>query len=117
LTVGDTVVDLRASMAPGVPFAAPFTAIGELGMVSVDNLVLPHLGHSVTVVIDGVSRTNTVGGVETYDYQLDAVVRSVTTGETAATEGLDYVPNMAVIDAIYLAAGVRPRALAISPSE
>jgi hypothetical protein len=97
-------------MAPGVPFAAPFTAIGELGTVTVQNLVLPHRGHSVTEVIDGVSRTHTVGGVETYDYQLDAVVHAVTTGETAATEGRDYVPNMAVIDAIYLAAGVRPRA-------
>jgi predicted dehydrogenase len=101
LTFGETIADLRASMAPGVPFAAPFHARGELGSGSVDNLVLPHRGHSVTVVLDGVSSTHTVGGVETYDYQLDAVVGAVTTGQAAATEGAAYIANMAVIDAIY----------------
>ena len=103
---GGVVADLAASMAPGVPFAAPFTAKGALGSVSVDNLVLPHRGHSVTLVIDGVSSTQTLGGVETYDYQLDAVVRAVTTDEAAATEGPDYIANMTVIDAIYGAAKV-----------
>jgi len=31
----------------GVPCAAPFTAIEELGTVSVDNLVLPHRAHAI----------------------------------------------------------------------
>jgi predicted dehydrogenase len=105
LRFGEVQVSLRASMAAGVPFAAPFTVTGEKGSVTVDNLVLPHRGHSVTTVLDGVSRTFTVGGSETYDYQLDALVRAVTGGEPAATEGQDFVPNMELMDAIYAAAG------------
>ena len=106
LRSGDTAVTLGASMAAGVPFAAPFRAVGERGSVEVDNLVLPHRGHSVRVVVDGVASTHTVGGGETYDYQLDALVAAVTSGATAATEGHDYLANMRLIDAIYGAAGV-----------
>ena len=96
-------------MATGVPFAAPFHAQGTRGSVQVDNLVLPHRGHSVTTVLDGVSRTYTIGGAETYDYQLDAVVHALTTNTPADTEGRDYVATMAVIDAIYLASGIPSR--------
>ena len=102
-------ISLHASMATGVPFAAPFHAQGTRGSVQVDNLVLPHRGHSVTAVLDGVSRTYTIGGAETYDYQLDAVVHALTTNTPADTEGRDYVATMAVIDAIYLASGIPSR--------
>jgi predicted dehydrogenase len=106
LACGDVEIELSASMASGVPFAAPFRVVGERGSVEVDNLVLPHRGHSVTVVVDGISRTSTVAGVETYDYQLDALVRAVARDERVATEAADYVANMTLIDAIYAAAGV-----------
>ncbi|GAB2586358.1 Gfo/Idh/MocA family protein [Microlunatus antarcticus] len=106
LSVGDVTVALSASMAAGVPFAAPFRVEGERGSVEVDNLVLPHRGHRVTTVIDGISRTRTIGGRETYDYQLDAVADAVANNRTQATEGADFVANMTVIDAIYTAAGV-----------
>jgi predicted dehydrogenase len=102
---------LHASMAPGVPFSAPVVVTGERGTLRVDNLVLPHLGHSVASVIDGVTRTWTVGGRETYDHELDAVATALDTGAPAATEGPDFVATMELIDAIYAAAGVaRPRA-------
>ena len=106
LHVGDVHVSLRASMAAGEPFAAPFRVEGERGSIEVDNLVLPHRGHSVTAVVDGVSRRRTIAGLETYDHQLDALVDAVTTGRTQPTEGPDFVANMALIDAIYAAAGV-----------
>ncbi|SDG80762.1 Gfo/Idh/MocA family protein [Microbacterium pygmaeum] len=97
---------LHASMEPGVPFAAPVVVTGDRGTLRVDNLVLPHRGHSVTTVIDGVTRTWTVAGAETYDHELDAVVTSLRTGTAADTEGEDFVATMDVIDAIYAAAGV-----------
>lgn len=97
---------LCASMEPGSPFAATVEIVGDRGTVRVDNLVLPHRGHSVTSVIDGVTRTWTVGGRETYDHELDAVVDALTQGTPADTEGADFVPTMALIDAIYAAAGV-----------
>ena len=97
---------LHASMAPGVPFAAPVRITGERGTLTVQNLVLPHLGHSLTTVIDGVGRTWTVTGRETYDHELDAVAGALRTGEPADTEGPDFVATMELIDAIYAAAGV-----------
>ena len=114
LRVGEVTVALHASMASGVPFAAPFRVEGERGSIEVDNLVLPHRGHTVTTVMDGVSRTRTIAGVETYDYQLDAVADALTTGRTQATEGVDFVANMAAMDAIYAAAGVPRPASALT---
>jgi predicted dehydrogenase len=74
--------------------------------VSVDNAVLPHRGHSVTSVIDGITRTWTVAGRETYDHELDAVAAALASGRSADTEGVDFVATMELIDAIYRAAGV-----------
>lgn len=101
---------LHASMAPGVPFSAPILVTGERGTLHVDNLVLPHLGHSVTTAIDGVTRTSTVAGQETYDHELDAVAAALKTGAPADTEGADFVATMELIDAIYAAAKV-PRSV------
>jgi predicted dehydrogenase len=102
---------LRADMAMGVRFTAPFQANGTRGFLRVDNLVLPHLGHSLVVEVDGVSRRSTVGGGETYDHELEAVVCALKTREPAETGPADFVATMRVIDAIYAAAGVpRPEA-------
>lgn len=106
LTAGETSISLRASMAPGVPFSATFDATGARGTLHVDNVVLPHRGHSVTVVQDKTSRTYTIGGNETYDYQLDALVHALTSGEPADTEGQDFVATMNVIDEIYAEVGM-----------
>jgi len=97
---------LHASMAPGVSFSAPVVVTGERGTLHVDNLVLPHRGHSVTTVLDGVTRTWTVAGQETYDHELDAVAAALKTGMPADTEGADFVATMELIDAIYAEAGV-----------
>lgn len=104
---------LRASMEPGSPFAATVVVTGDRGTLSVDNLVLPHRGHSVTSVIDGVTRTWTVGARETYDHELDAVVEAISSGEAADTEGADFVATMELMDAIYTAAGVARPAVAV----
>jgi predicted dehydrogenase len=96
-----------ASMAEDGAFAASLVVQGTRGTLEVDNPVLPHNGHSVRLTRDGVSHTFTVGGRETYDHQLDALVRAVGGGEPMETEGDDVVRNMASIDAIYEAAGWR----------
>jgi predicted dehydrogenase len=95
-----------ASMRPEKRTAS-LVVHGERGSLEVDNPVLPHRGHSMRTTIDGVASTWTVGGRETYDYQLDALVRAVVDGEAVATEGADIVANMTVIDAVYAAAGWR----------
>lgn len=99
-------VQFHTSMAPGAPLAAPFKAVGTRGFLRVDNLVLPHLGHSLIVEQDGIIHRTTVGGRETYDHELDAVVHAVRTREPAETGPDDFVATMRVIDALYAAAGV-----------
>ncbi|WP_307807086.1 Gfo/Idh/MocA family oxidoreductase [Naasia sp. SYSU D00057] len=88
------------------PFRQELLLEGTQGTVAVDGLVFPARGHSVREEVDGVARYSTVAGRETYDHQLDALVRALASGERLPTEGADSVANMAAIDAIYAAAGV-----------
>lgn len=89
----------------------PFTAVlelhGEAGTVTVTNPLAPHLGHSLRVARSGEVETyETVSGKSSYDYQLAAFVRSLSTAETLPTGGADSVANMRVIDALYTASGM-----------
>jgi len=81
---------------------------GTEGHLHVNNMVFPSRGHSITLTTEGLDRTWTVGGRETYDHQLEAVVAALQTGRQLPTEGSDCLSNMAVIDEIYRAAGLRP---------
>ncbi|MEF2977349.1 Gfo/Idh/MocA family protein [Subtercola sp. YIM 133946] len=96
---------VTSSMVDGVTLNATLDVTGRRGTVHVDNLVFPSSGHSITVAVDGVDYVTTVAGRTTYDHQLDAVVAGLASGETLPTEGADTVSNMALIDAIYTAAG------------
>ncbi|MFD1715462.1 Gfo/Idh/MocA family protein [Amnibacterium flavum] len=87
------------------PLEATLSLTGSTGTATIDSLVFPSSGHSVTQTVDGVDRQFTVAGLTTYDHQLDAVLRALETGEKLPTEGADIVANMALIDAIYEAAG------------
>jgi predicted dehydrogenase len=95
-----------ASMAADEVFDASIAARGTRGTLEIDNLVLPHNGHSARLTIGGLLRTFTVGGDETYDYQLQAVVAALAGGPALPTEADDFVANMTTIDAIYSAAGL-----------
>ncbi|GAB5079038.1 Gfo/Idh/MocA family protein [Arthrobacter sp. AD-310] len=81
--------------------------LGTEGKLVVNNLVFPSRGHSVTLSNDGLDRTWTVRGLETYDHQLDAIVQGLQSSRELLTEGRDSLSNMKVIDAIYAAAGFR----------
>jgi predicted dehydrogenase len=97
---------VSASMAENETFSATLVVKGTRGTLEVDNPVLPHNGHSVRITTDGVQRTLTIGGGETYDYQLDAVINALAGGGPLPTESADFVANMATIDAFYRAAGL-----------
>jgi predicted dehydrogenase len=100
---GATAV-VRASMSSQFENWIRFEA--DAGRVEVDGVVFPSRGHSIRSWINGVHRVQTVAGDETYDHQLAAVVAAISDGTPLPTEGADPVANMAVIDAIYAAAGV-----------
>ncbi|TLM86591.1 Gfo/Idh/MocA family oxidoreductase [Pseudarthrobacter sp. NamE2] len=81
--------------------------LGTEGKLVVNNLVFPSRGHSITQSSNGLDRTWTVRGFETYDHQLEAIVQGLQSGRKLLTEGRDSLSNMKVIDGIYAAAGFR----------
>jgi predicted dehydrogenase len=107
LTVGADAapVSLHCSMVEGVALRSAIVVQGELGSLQVENLVFPSAGHSVRLTLGDLPHVSTVAGRQTYDHQLEAVLAALDSGTPLPTEGGDPVGNMAVIDAIYAAAG------------
>ena len=106
LAFPDGVVALvQASMAEGVPLRSALVLEAEHGRLEVENIVFPSAGHSIRLDVGGIPRVSTVAGATTYDHQLEAVLTSLRSGAPLPTEGADPVANMAVIDAVYAAAG------------
>lgn len=82
--------------------------VGTEGILVVKNMVFPSRGHSITLSRNGLDRVWTVRGLETYDHQLEAIVRGLQSGQELLTEGSDSLSNMKIIDGIYAAAGFGP---------
>jgi predicted dehydrogenase len=82
---------------------------GERGELSVLNPLAPHFWHRLTVRGPDGTRSERVAGEASYTHQLRAFVDHVRNGTPVPTGADDAVANMRVIDAIYRAAGLRPR--------
>jgi predicted dehydrogenase len=102
---GEVTAVVSASMVEGVNLKSDLVLIGDAGTLTVDNIVFPSAGHSIRVELGGVPYVTTVAGRTTYDHQLAAVLDGLAGGTALPTEGQDSIDNMAVIDAIYEAAG------------
>jgi predicted dehydrogenase len=87
-------------------FVSTLTIVGTKATLEVENLIFPSEGHSIRETANGVTRPLTVRGSETYDHQLEAIIRGLATGEQLLTEGDDSIANMVVMDAIYAKAGI-----------
>jgi predicted dehydrogenase len=83
--------------------------IGDRGELHVINPTNPQVWHRMRVKVDGRSRTERFPRRPTYEYQLDAFCAAVLRGAPTLTPPADSVANMRVLDAIYLAAGMKPR--------
>ena len=83
---------------------------GSAGELRVLNPVLPQLYHRLTVRTADVRRVERLGSRSTYSYQLEAF-RDAVAGRPEAnlTPPSDSIATMGVIDAVYEAAGMRPR--------
>jgi predicted dehydrogenase len=82
---------------------------GDRGELHVINPTNPQVWHRMRVKVDGKSRTERFPRRPTYEYQLDAFCAAVLRGEPTLTPPADSVANMRVLDAVYLAAGMKPR--------
>ena len=83
--------------------------IGERGELHVINPTSPQLWHRMRVKVNGTARSEKFPRKPTYEYQLEAFCAAVLRGEPTLTPPPDSIANMRVLDAIYLAAGMKPR--------
>jgi predicted dehydrogenase len=86
---------------------------GDKGVLDFENPVTPHVGATLSVESDTPSTPQIVaGGETTFHYQLRHVMDVIAGRAQPVTGGEDALDNMRAIDAIYRAAGLRPRGLA-----
>jgi predicted dehydrogenase len=85
---------------------------GDKGVLEFDNPVSPHAGATLSIETDVPSAPHMVsGGDTTFHFQLRHVLAVIEGRVTALTGGEDAVYNMRAVDAVYRAAGLRPRGL------
>ncbi len=95
--------------APGVE-GISFRLTGEEGELEVDNPMAPQYGHRIRArLADGTEVDESIESATTYEHQLHAFLRYVAREEAPLTGGADAVANMAVLDAVYEAAGLGAR--------
>lgn len=112
-TSGPTAT-LKCSMQPedGVLFRR-LRVMGDQGVLEFDNPVTPHAGATLSIESDAPSVPQIVsGGETTFHFQLRHVLEVIEGRAQPLTGGMDAVNNMRAIDAVYRAAGLRPRGLA-----
>jgi predicted dehydrogenase len=86
---------------------------GDAGQLEIDNPVSPHAGATLSFEGPDAPMPEIVsGGDTTFHYQLRHVLEVLAGRAEPLTGGDDAIGNMRAIDAIYRAAGLRPRGLA-----
>jgi predicted dehydrogenase len=86
---------------------------GDKGMLEIENPVSPHAGSTLSIESDDAPLPQIVsGGDTTFHFQLRHVLEVIEGRAQPLTGGGDAIGNMSAIDAIYRAAGLKPRGLA-----
>jgi len=112
LDMGDGATGkMTCSMAQDAQLGATFTAQGETGELFVVNPVGPHWGNQLTLKTADGQKQESISGDPTYTYQLRAFIARIRGDKSAfPTDGAEAIINMRVIDDVYRAAGLPPRA-------
>lgn len=86
---------------------------GDHGVLELDNPVSPHAGATLSIESPNAPLPEIVaGGDTTFHYQFRHVLDVIAGRAEPLTGGEDAIGNMRAIDAVYRAAGLRPRGLA-----
>lgn len=84
----------------------------EHGVVEAHNPMAPQRGNSLVVERRSERRERSIDGPGSFDHQLAHMIDVMTGRAAPLTGGEDSIANMALIDAIYRAAGMAPRGFA-----
>ncbi len=93
----------------GGKFTASLRVEGDKGTMMVNNPLVPQMGNSIDLTVNGKTTNETFDRRPTYAYQLDAFIAAVEQGAPVYTDGDDAVKQMRLIDRCYIAAGLTPR--------
>ena len=85
------------------------TIIGSKGSVFIPSFVLPGEDDRIIITTDSDTRTEFVGRISSYIWQLQAFAEAVRTDGAIATDIDDAIKNAEFLDAIYEAAALKPR--------
>jgi predicted dehydrogenase len=107
---GGVTARMSCAMKKDSVISATFSARGERGELRVINPIAPQRGHQLTVKSAAGEKNETVPGDTTFTYQLRAFVKAVRGEAKFPTDGTEGIINMRVIDDVYRAAGLPPRA-------
>jgi predicted dehydrogenase len=103
---GGATARIHTSMLAGQRFKALLAIQGTDGLLLASNPLHPSFGNSITLRHGKSVNRYSVSGDKTYDYQLAHLLDVMWGKASPLTGGADAVANMALIDAIYSAAGV-----------
>lgn len=87
-------------------FAAQLLLEGEKGTLRVNNPLAPQMGHTLSLTLDGTTKSETVEGPSSFAAQLAAVCATIRDGSEFPLPPRDYVRSMAAIDHVRRAAGM-----------
>ena len=107
---GGVTAKMTCAMKKDSPLRASFMARGDRGELRVTNPIGPHRGHQLIVKTSAGEKTETVPGDTTFTHQLRAFIKAVRGEAKFPTDGAEGIINMRVIDDVYRAAGLPPRA-------
>jgi predicted dehydrogenase len=107
---GGVTARMSCAMKKDSVINATFSARGDRGELRVINPIAPQRGHQLTVKTAAGEKNETVPGDTTFTHQLRAFVKAVRGEAKFPTDGAEGIINMRVIDDVYRAAGLPPRA-------
>ena len=108
---GGVTGTMTTALWSSTPLKVSVRVTGELGELRVFNPTGPQMGYRMSVRTGGARQRIRVDGAKqaTYTYQLEAFLAAVREGRPVLTPPSDAIANMAVIDAVYEAAGLPVR--------
>ncbi len=99
-------VTTSGDMRSSARFVANMVVKGEKGEMTLNNPLVPQMGNSLELNIDGETSVEDFSRRPTYSYQLDAFIDAVENEKPLLTGPEDAVRQMEVIDRCYEAAGL-----------